>query len=198
MERRASRQAGVEVRLLPVWLFSHSRGSSMTFRTVLMLTSSLALATPACGEAFNGGGSPPPAPDGSSPPPSIDAGNHDSTAPDGSSSDAEPEPDAVGHDSAPTADAATSCLAPSFPSGDQGLGCARAVCPTGTVCAQADSDNSATAICVTIPPECVGHPTCGCMEATAEDCLSSGPPRFGCQEVEDGGASYLDFPCGCA
>jgi hypothetical protein len=133
------------------------------------------------------------------PVPSGDCGDPDSTARDGSSADTAPGVDAGGLDSAAdAADAAASCLEPSFPTGGQALGCVRAVCPVGTVCAQADSDTSATAYCVTIPPACVGQPDCACMETTAEECLSSGPPRFGCNDVKDGGSSYLDFPCGCA
>jgi hypothetical protein len=84
------------------------------------------------------------------------------------------------------------------------LGCSEATCPQGTICVQVDSDITATATCVGIPSACTGQPTCACMGTAAQECVKPGMPVtdatpgfLRCQDEEEGGASYLDFPCGC-
>jgi hypothetical protein len=99
----------------------------------------------------------------------------------------------------------TKCEPPTTPEGGQYLGCAQAVCPSGTVCVQRDFDVTSTATCVTIPASCGGQPTCACMGPEAQQCVEPGPPftdatptYLRCQDDEDADASFLDFPCGCA
>jgi hypothetical protein len=97
-----------------------------------------------------------------------------------------------------------SCIKPLIPDGGEFLGCLRAVCPAGTVCAQRDSDITSIATCVAIPPACVGNATCACMGNAAQECAEPGVPLtdagglFGCQDDDEEDASFLDFPCGCA
>jgi hypothetical protein len=125
--------------------------------------------------------------------------------------DVVPHRDAGVPDSGPSTDdgASDSPMAEScvVPDGGKFFGCASVTCPAGTVCVQRDSDVTSTGTCATIPPSCHGKPTCACMEAEAQQCAEPGfPPEtdatapfMRCQDATTGdGASYLDFPCGCA
>jgi hypothetical protein len=131
----------------------------------------------------------------------VEAGASDASAPgvtpDAGSGDAGPQGSDAGT-------GAVSCAAPIVPDGGQYFGCAQIACPSGTVCVQRDFDVSWTAKCVGIPAACVGVPTCACMGAVAQECVEPGVPVtdaggiLGCQDDEEGDASFLDFPCGCA
>jgi hypothetical protein len=132
-------------------------------------------------------------------------GGADASAPDDSAPGK--APDAAGGDAGPGApgDAGpVGCTAPVIRDGGKYLGCSAAVCPSGTVCVQTETEVTSTARCVAIPPACASSPTCACMGTAAQECAEPGVPLidaggfFGCHDSEEADASFLDFPCGCA
>ena len=125
---------------------------------------------------------------------------HDSGRDTGSADAPEPHDVAAVKDTSPAADAAGSCRA-STNAGD----CAPNSCPSGSVCIQIEEDVTATSKCVAIPAACGGTPSCACMGAKAVECgrpgahfIDAGIGPGTCQEEGDGGAAFLDLPCGCA
>jgi hypothetical protein len=112
-------------------------------------------------------------------------------------------PDSVAHD---TFVAAVCSMPTLVDDGGQQLGggCAFALCPSGTVCVQSDSDLSSSATCVSIPPGCASTPDCACMQAQAHQCGGGLPADSGigasCQDRTNGAgdASFIELPCGCA
>jgi len=137
-----------------------------------------------------------------------DGGHRDTSSPDGATPDALMQEDAreTGPiaDTGPGFDGNASCSTPSIPDSGTELGCALATCPSGTVCVQRDFDVTSSATCVVIPSSCNDKPTCACMGSTAKACVEPGdtegnPGDLPCQDDEnDAGATFLDFPCGCA
>ncbi len=120
---------------------------------------------------------------------------------DSGSADAEESRDvALQKDTSPPPDAASSCTA----AANVGQ-CTPTSCPSGSVCIQVEEDIAVKAKCVSIPPACAGKPSCACMGREAVACGRPGTPFLDagigpgtCQVQGDGGATYLDLPCGCA